>query len=788
VRWSRDFPIRRRLTLITVASAGAALFLACGAFLTYEALTSRGTMVRKITIRAEILGRLSTSALVFHDPESAAVTLRALSADPRVVSARLYTADGTLFASYLRQGAADTPLPRPPAAGDGHTFAEGRVVLFHRFAFDGAPIGMLAIESDLTEMTTRLKRYAAIALLVLLASSVVAYWTASRLQRAITEPVLHLSETAQAVSTRKDYSVRAATRGPGELGLLIHTFNHMLDQIQERDAELQGARDRLELQVGERTLDLTKEIADRKVLEEELRRKNSELQEQSRRVQQATRLKSEFLANMSHELRTPLNAIIGFAELLHDGKVGPVPAPQQECLVDILTSSRHLLQLINDVLDLSKVEAGKMEFRPEAMAVERVVGEVRDILRGLSARKRITITAQVDAGLDEVFLDPGKLKQVLYNYLSNAIKFTPERGNITVRALAEGPDHFRLEVQDTGIGIQPEDLQRLFVEFQQLDSSAAKAHPGTGLGLVLTKRIVEAQGGRVGVRSTPGQGSLFFAVLPRVANKAPAADEVRRPAGQRPGAPTILVIEDEAKEANWLVDMLSAAGYAVEVASTGRQAIDLCRQRSFEGITLDLLLPDMGGWDILKQLRAGGANKATPVIVVTLVAERGAANGFVIHDYLVKPLQEGDLLASLQRAGIEPAGSRTILVVDDDAQARRLMETTLQGLGYRAFTTANAQEGLRIAAAEAPGAVILDLLMPDMDGFEFLDRFKRTPTGQETPVIVWTAKDLTREERTLLQASSQAVVLKSEGGTGQLLRELRNVVPSPPAPTSHDAR
>jgi PAS domain S-box-containing protein len=250
---------------------------------------------------------------------------------------------------------------------------------------------------------------------------------------------------------------------------------------------------------------------------EELRLKSARLEAENKRSEEANRLKSEFLANMSHELRTPLNAIIGFGELLHDGRVGPVAPDQKEFLGDILASARHLLRLINDVLDLSKVEAGKMDLHPERVDLENLVGEVRDILRSLAAARRIALAAAIDPGVRNVFLDPAKLKQVLYNYLSNALKFTAEEGQVTVRARAEEDGFFRLEVEDTGIGIGAEDLGRLFVEFQQLDTSPAKRFAGTGLGLALTKRIVEAQGGRVGVRSTPGVGSLFWAILPREA-------------------------------------------------------------------------------------------------------------------------------------------------------------------------------------------------------------------------------------------------------------------------------
>jgi signal transduction histidine kinase len=249
--------------------------------------------------------------------------------------------------------------------------------------------------------------------------------------------------------------------------------------------------------------------------EEQLRRATADLAEQNRRVMQANKLKSEFLANMSHELRTPLNSILGFSQLIQDGLIECGTDDYQESLGYIVTNGKHLLQLINDILDLSKVEAGKLEFAPEAILLETLIGEVKPILKGIAFEKRIRIAWEVDPTLKEITLDPARLKQVLYNFLSNALKFTPDGGRVQVRARPEGPAHFRLEVEDTGIGIASTDLPLLFSEFQQLDSGAAKKHAGTGLGLALTKRLVEAQGGSVGVKSEAGRGSTFHAVLPR---------------------------------------------------------------------------------------------------------------------------------------------------------------------------------------------------------------------------------------------------------------------------------
>ena len=530
-----------------------------------------------------------------------------------------------------------------------------------------------------------------------------------------------------------------------------------------------------------------REIGEHKALEEQLRKKNVELVEQYQRVQEANRLKSEFLANMSHELRTPLNGIIGFAELMHDGKVGPVSHDQKEYLGDILTSSRHLLQLINDVLDLAKVESGKMEFRPELVDLDRVVGEVRDILRTLASQKRIRITTEIDAGLTGITADPGKLKQVLYNYLSNALKFSPDEGSVTVRVVPEGHEEFRLEVEDSGIGIKPEDLGRLFVEFQQLDASTAKKHAGTGLGLALTKRLVETQGGQVGVRSTPGVGSVFFAVLPRSA-RSTLAPEIALEAA-RLGAPRLLVIEDDAKDRTWIVRTLTDAGYAVEAVGTGAEAVARCRQQSYDAITLDLLLPDISGREILRGIRTEGPNRETPVIVVSVVAEKGAAVGYRVADLLQKPIQRDDLLAALHRSHVDAKGHGPVLVVDDDPKALKLAERLLHELGYHAVCRSDVEGGLQAAERDPPAAVVLDLLLPGMDGFDFLKRFRRMSACRRTPVIVWTQKDLTAKERHLLRASAQAVVPKSDGATA-LMQEVQALAPlvpevAPAAETPH---
>jgi signal transduction histidine kinase/DNA-binding response OmpR family regulator len=508
--------------------------------------------------------------------------------------------------------------------------------------------------------------------------------------------------------------------------------------------------------------------------------------EQSRLLQEANRLKSEFLANMSHELRTPLNGIIGFAELMHDGRVGPISAEHKEYLGDILTSARHLIQLINDILDLAKVEAGKLEFRPERVDLAALVTEVRNTLRALAAEKHLRIESVVDRGLDEVVLDPSRFKQVLYNYLSNALKFTPADGQVMIRVMPEGADAIRLEVEDTGVGIEEADIARLFVEFEQLDNSMAKKYAGTGLGLALTRRLVEAQGGTVGVQSMPGQGSLFFAVLPWIAQTASPVEAAHDPPPDQNqfGTPAILVVEDDTHDRTWLTQTLARAGYAVTTATTGGEALALCHAQTFDAITLDLMLPDIDGLEVLRALRTAGLNRDAPVIVVSVVAEKAVGVGFSIHDFLVKPVRAEELLASLERAGVRRDSAATVLVVDDDPTVLKLMEVTLSQLGMHPICRPDGESGLRAVEAH-PDAVVLDLMMPGMDGFEFLQRFRRTATGRRTPVIIWTNHDLSVEDRAWLQAASEAVVLKSQAGAAALLEELRAYLPAPPGSANH---
>lgn len=524
----------------------------------------------------------------------------------------------------------------------------------------------------------------------------------------------------------------------------------------------------------EETIAFVLDITERKHLEI-LRHRSMELEVENRRVQESNRIKGEFLANMSHELRTPLNGIIGFAELLLDPKIELSAEEREEFLCDILNCGHHLRRLISDVLDLAKVEAGKIEFLPERTDVERLVEEVFGVLRGVAREKKLSFHATVESSVKEICTDPGRLKQVLYNYLSNALKFTEPGGSIELRILEADDDRFRLEVTDNGLGIEASDIKKLFKEFQQLDSGPSKRHGGTGLGLALTKRLVEAQGGSVGVESVRGKGSTFYAVLPRHADTV-AIDELTPPAEVPADAHRVLVVEDDAQDRGLLVRILSEAGYRTVTVGTGNQAMTACRAQTFDAITLDLLLPDMTGLEVLQQLRQVGQNRDTPVVIVSIVAEKGVVRGFPVHNYLAKPIDRSALLNALRHAIRHSDQTGTILVVDDDPASQRLMQAALSSLACRVVCVDDGQAALEFSVHTTPIGIVLDLMMPRMDGFEFLDRFRHNESHRDVPIIVWTTKDLSVKDREILKQLAQGTVFKGEVKPAGLVAELAHLI------------
>jgi PAS domain S-box-containing protein len=508
---------------------------------------------------------------------------------------------------------------------------------------------------------------------------------------------------------------------------------------------------------------------------EELRMHSVRLEAQNRQIQEANRLKSEFLANMSHELRTPLNAVIGFAEILRTDAAKVSEAKRVEYLGHIASSGRHLLRLINDVLDLSKVESGKFDLAPELVQLPALVRDVAAVLQPEASRKGVHVEVEVAPALSEVVLDPARLKQMLYNLLSNAIKFTGKDGTVALRAVPEGEREMRIEVEDNGIGIAADDLPKLFRQFQQVHTGPAKSYQGTGLGLVLTRHLAELHGGSVGVRSTLGVGSVFHLRLPRHLEISPTPREVTpsQLAALGDTAPTVLVIEDDGADQAHLRQILHAAGYQVELASTAAQALQLAGARRYDAITLDLLLPDRSGLEVLNELRRSGPNREAPVVVITIVSETSALASFAVSDVLAKPVRPHEVQSVLRRLSGGGAAAPNVLVVDNDASMLELMVATLSGMGIAARVAPNGTQALAMIEQQPPDAVILDLVMPGMNGFDLLHALRQQPRLRHLPVFVWTSMQLNADELATLSRSAQAVVGKVSGGLDTLVAQLR---------------
>jgi signal transduction histidine kinase/CheY-like chemotaxis protein len=551
--------------------------------------------------------------------------------------------------------------------------------------------------------------------------------------KRITRPVIQLTQQANKIAHGfLDQVIPVNSRD--EIGQLGATFNEMAQSLKKNVSE------------KERVLEELREL--NATLEERIRTRTAEVEAINEQLREATRHKSEFLANMSHELRTPLNAVLGFSEVLLERMFGDLNPKQEEYLQDILESGRHLLSLINDILDLSKIEAGRMEPELATFDLPMALQNGLMLVEERANRHGIQVTLKIDETLGDFTGDERKIKQILLNLLSNAIKFTPDGGRISVNA-AKSENLVEISVSDTGIGIAPEDQRRIFEEFRQAGGDSARKGEGTGLGLTLAKKFVELHGGKIWVESVVGQGSTFTFSLPLreplLADSAAAPNLTPSPETQ-----LVLVIEDDPLSAKLLSTHLSEEGYRVEFAHDGETAFNKALALHPAVITLDIMLPKVDGWDLLSRLKRNAETRDIPIIVVSIIDERGKGFALGAADYLVKPVQREALVAAIKRFSI-PAKLNCeavkVLAIDDDPMALELIAGILGSEGYQVIKASNGKEGIELAKTELPELIILDLLMPEFDGFAVLDKICGDEMIKETPIVILTNKDLTAEEK-----------------------------------------
>jgi signal transduction histidine kinase/DNA-binding response OmpR family regulator len=491
-------------------------------------------------------------------------------------------------------------------------------------------------------------------------------------------------------------------------------------------------------------------------------------------LEQASQAKSDFLASMSHELRTPLSAIIGFSALMRDEPLaGGRRSVPDEWIEHVHRSGDHLLALINDVLDLTKIEAGRINLERESFDLGTALAESVEGLRPLADRKSLAMVVASDGGA--VTADRGRLRQIVYNLLSNAIKFTPDGGRISVEGRWVG-DEARIAVTDTGVGIAVDDLEHVFEEFRQVGDLKAR-EAGTGLGLALCRRLAEAHGGRLTVTSEPGQGSRFELILPD-ARSAPAPSVVPLTTAvvADGSASRILVIEDDPGAVRLLRTYLEGEGYEVEVAPDGEAGMAAASREAPDAIILDVLLPGIDGWEVLRRLKADPALRDLPVVVVTVVDERNVAMSLGAVDYFLKPVKPEALLARLSQYTFTTKvklGPVRVLTIDDDPVARDLVTNALRPEGFEVVAAGSGQEGLDMALEEPPDLVICDLLMPDMDGYEVVDRLHANEATKDVTILILTGQELSTADRQRLNGKVAEIVGKGVDPRPAFLRWLR---------------
>jgi signal transduction histidine kinase/CheY-like chemotaxis protein/HAMP domain-containing protein len=507
----------------------------------------------------------------------------------------------------------------------------------------------------------------------------------------------------------------------------------------------------------------------------ELKRRERDLERARADAEQASQVKSEFLANMSHELRTPLNAIIGYSQMLAEDATDDGNTAVVADLKKIEGAGNHLLALINDILDLSKIEAGKMEVFIEPFDLASLVAEVRQMVEPLAARNgnQMVVTYPPDIGV--IQSDMTKVKQALLNLLSNACKFTRD-GTVWLE-VSRDEGRVLLRVRDSGIGMTPEQLGRLFQAFTQADSSTTRKYGGTGLGLVITRSFVRMLGGDVSVESQPGIGSAFSISLP-LAPAAPEALSEDAVALEQAGATlgTILVTDDDPDARRIIGTHLVREGYRVLYANSGPEALELARTDRPDAITLDIMMPQQDGWAVLRQLKADDDLRPIPVIMVSITGDRGLGFSLGAAAVLNKPVDRIELAAAIRTQLSVGAQDQDgmVLVVDDDLPTQALTARTVERLGFACALAGNGAEALTwLGANPLPRAILLDLLMPEMDGFEFLRHLRARPAWRAVPVIVLTAKSLTEAERGELRAMTQRVLSKGQGGHLELTKVVR---------------
>ena len=642
--------IRRKLMSVVLLTTLVALVISLGTIVVYDLRAYHRNLVADISTQAELLGHMSSAALAFDDDRLALENLNLMRIRPRVTAGALYKADGSLFASY--RASAQAAAPPAHVGKEGESIAGKSVELFKPIVDNGELLGTVYLRADY-ELAGRTVDYLAIALGVTVLALLVALLLLRRLDHVITQPILDIADVAREVIETGDYSRRARKLSADEVAQLVDSFNKMLAEIELRTQALERSNGELAREAEQRAQaqqevmrlnqELEVRVHERTV---QLEMTNGELAMAMEEARSANYAKSAFLSSMSHELRTPLNAILGFAQILSSDRLPSTLAQKKEFAGHILKSGRHLLTLINEILDLAKVESGTVSLSLEPVALDAILQECRDMIAPLASQRGIGM-AFPDACPLNVLADRTRLKQILLNLLSNALKYNREHGTVSVACGVQPGGRVRISVRDTGIGLDSDQVALLFQPFNRLGQEGG-TEEGSGIGLVVTKRLVELMDGHIGVTSEAGVGSTFWIEL-RVAESVPLPVSPALPRPDLAGAlldnsapVTLLYVEDNPANLTLVEEIVRyCPQLRLLTARDGRLGVDMALTQLPQVILMDINLPHINGTDALKLLRADPRTAHIPVIALTANAmpgdvERSMAQGF--YRYLTKPI------------------------------------------------------------------------------------------------------------------------------------------------------
>lgn len=662
--------LRTKFLVVMLLTALVAVISALLAMIIYDLHEYHQSWVADMNTQAELLGQTSAPALEFDDAKLARENLGLLRLRKQVRAAAIYNARGTVFASYAISGAV-AQLPALP--GTEGAIIEGRtLVVFKRIVQHGEILGTVYLRTDYL-LFDRLLNYAGIAAVVTVVAMLIAFFMSALLRNTVTRPILAIREVAREVEEQRDYSRRAPKTSDDEVGELVDSFNRMLAEIEARSLEGQRGAEALAQEVAERRRSEEEVVRLNAQLEDRVRQRTAELEASNQQLvvarqeaESANQAKSEFLSRMSHELRTPLNAILGFGEIMASPHIPSTPEQKVEFTGHILKAGRHLLALINEILDLAHVESGRVTLSLEPVAVAEVLQECQTMTEPMGKQSGIRLVFPADSGL-HVWADRLRFKQVLLNLVSNAIKYNRQGGSVTVEVSAPAADTVRLTVRDTGMGLSPAQLGELFQPFNRLGQERGTTE-GTGIGLFLTRRLLGLMGGKIGVDSEVGVGSAFWFELKSAAPTAMVGPGLQTKSAPVPvpansGAqPTLLYVEDNPANLKLVQEIIGfRSDLRLLSAPDGKLGIELARAHRPQVILLDINLPGMDGHKVLQVLRSDPGTAHIPVIALTANAmqrdlERGLAAGF--FRYLTKPInltEFGDAIDSALQAGLPAA-------------------------------------------------------------------------------------------------------------------------------------